>query len=53
MTVKIIPITPEYREGWEGIDWNTKHTPYASGSASTDTSAPQGVTYTDTQDLNE
>jgi len=22
MTVKIIPITPEYREGWESVDWN-------------------------------
>jgi hypothetical protein len=55
MTVKIIPITPEYREGWDSIDWNGKHTPYAStdNSQGGSVSAPQGVTYTDTQDVNE
>jgi len=30
MTVKIIPITPEYREGWDCIDWKHKDTPCAS-----------------------
>jgi hypothetical protein len=49
MSVKIIPITPEYREGWENVDWNNKKTPCASGESSVSdvlsASEIQGVRY--------